>query len=386
MTTLRFCRVASLLAVLVLGASAASGVGDRIAHAIESERTGRTQRFEVSLPRSYADHPGSEFPVLVLLDGESNLDHASAVAEFLAESGAIPEMIVVGVHAGPTRAQDYAFAPVQDGIPARGERYLEFIAAEVLPFIEREYRAAPLRLISGHSLGGAFVTSALTERPDLFSAYLAQSPYLPGEFGEAILGRLGAAVEDTSSGSAFYYANLGEEPDLRGAFAELGSIVSESSTIRASTEAHPRETHMSTRLLGLYEGLSRFFGPAWRFEGEAGSLPAHVSSLSERYGFDVLYSESTYRESIQFAMGAGNAVAAVGIAKLYARQHGYSPVPHFFLAAARARSGDIDGARAAIRESVERYDADPRREWASLEPSIRTLAQQLGVGGAPSSQ
>ena len=386
MATLRFWRVASLLAALVLAAPAASGGGERVAHSIESERTGRTQRFEVSLPRSYADHPGSAFPVLVLLDGESNLDHASAVAEFLAESGAIPEMIVVGVHAGPTRAQDYAFAPVQDGIPARGAGYLGFIGAEVLPFIEREYRAAPLRLISGHSLGGAFVTSAMAERPDLFSAYLAQSPYLPGAFGETILGRLEAAADVDPGGSAFFYANLGDEPDLRAAFAELGSIVSESNSIRASTETHPRESHMSTRLLGLYEGLVRFFWPAWRFEGEAGSLPAHVASLSERYGFDVLYSESVYRESIQEALGAGNAAAAVGIAELYARQHGYSPAPHFFLAAALARSGDIDGARAAIRESVERYDADPRREWASLEPSIRTLARQLGVGAAPSSR
>jgi len=384
MTTSKLLNTVSLLAALVLSAAPAAGGDVRVAHEIDSEHTGRTQTIEVSLPRSYADHPESEFPVLVLLDGESNLDYASAVTEFLAESGAIPEMIIVGVHAGPTRAQDYAFAPIQEGMPAHGERYIEFIRTEVLPFVEREYRAAPLRLISGHSLGGAFVTFVLAERTDQFSAYIVQSPYLPGEFGRAILGELEASLDDSAGGSAFYYANLGEEPDLRESFARLAGVVAESGALRSSTEVHPRKTHMSTRLIGLYNGLERFFEPHWPFEGDADSLPAHVSSLSEQYGYDALYSEVAYQQHIQRLMGTGDAAAAVDAARLYARQHAYSPVPHLLLAAALATSGDTEGARAAIQVSAEKYDADPRKQWASVESSIRTLARQLGVGQAPS--
>jgi len=384
MTRPRFPKRISLLATLLLSALPASGKVAPTVHEVDSQHTGRTQTIEVSLPQAYADHPKSEFPVLVLLDGESNLEHASAVTEFLAENGAIPEMIIVGVHAGQTRAQDFAFAPLQDGIPAQGERYLEFVRGEALPFVEQRYRAAPLRLISGHSLGGAFVTAALAERPDLFSAYITQSPYLPGGFGGAILDELEEALDGPADASAFYYANLGEEPDLRKAFARLAGIVSESETIRSSTEVHPSETHMSTRLIGLYDGLKRFFEPTWRLEDDAGSLPAHVSSLSDEYGYDILFSEAMYQQRIQRAIGEGNTVAAVEAAKLYTRQHAYSPVSHFLLAAAMARAGDIDGARAAIQMSAERYDGDPREEWASVEPGIRALAAQLGVAPTPS--
>jgi len=384
MTTQRLSRAIPLLATLLLSAASASGGDTRVIHEIDSEHTTRAQTIEVSLPRSYDDHPESEFPVLVLLDGESNLDHATAVAEYLAEAGSIPEMIVVGVHAGASRSQDYAFAPVQAGMPAHGERYLEFIRAEVLPMVQQEYRAAPLRLISGHSLGGAFVTSVLAERPELFAAFIAQSPYLPGGFGESILKELRAAIESPAFAGAFYYANLGDEPDIRQSFNALTGLVAESGKLRAVTETHPGETHMSTRLIGLYNGLKGFFGPAWRFDAENGSLRDHVESVSKTYGYDALYAESVYQQHVQQALGAGDTAGALDAARLYADQHSYSPVPHLLLSAALARSGDIERARAAIRLSVEKYDADPRDEWAAVEPSIRALARQLGADRTPS--
>jgi len=382
MTTLRFSNTIPLLAAILVSAPLAFGDDTRVFHEIDSEHTGRTQTIVVSLPQAYTDHPESEFPVMVLLDGESNLDHTTAVAEYLAETGVIPEIIVIGVHAGPSRSQDFAFAPVQAGMPAHGARYLDFIQGEVLPFVEQVYRVAPLRIISGHSLGGAFTTSALAERPDLFNAYMVQSPYLPGEFGAAILNNLKAATSEPMEDGTFYYANLGTEPDLDGAFTELAGIVEESSSLRSATEVLPNENHMSTRLLGVYNGLKQFFEPAWRFDDEGGSLRGHVESLSETYGYDVLYSESTYQQHIQQLLGAGAMKAAVDDARLYAQQHRYSPVPHLLLSAALARSGDIDGARAAIQISVKRYDEDPREEWASVEPGIRSLAKQLGVGEA----
>jgi len=382
MTTLRLSNTIPLFAALLLNVPPASGDDARVVHEIDSEHTGRTQTIEVSLPQAYADHPESDFPVLVLLDGESNISHTTAVAEYLAETGAIPEIIVVGVHAGPSRSQDFAFAPVQAGMPAHGDRHLDFIQSEVLPLVEEAYRVAPLRIISGHSLGGSFTTSALAERPDLFDAYIVQSPYLLGEFGAAILKDLKTAINDPMVDGAFYYANLGTEPDLHQAFTELVGIVAESSALRSATEVHPSETHMSTRLIGLYNGLKQFFEPAWRFDNEGDSLRGHVESLSETYGYNVLYAESTYQQHIQRLLGAGAVEAAVDAAKLYAHQHAYSPVPHLLLAAALARSGDISSARAAIQTSVERYDADTREEWVSVESSMRALASQLAASEA----
>lgn len=379
MTTFRSSDSVPLLAAGLMSASLAFGGDAPILHTIDSEHTGRSQTIEVSLPQAYADHAQSEFPILVVLDGESNLDHTTAVAEYLAETGAIPEIIVVGVHAGPTRSQDFAFAPVQAGMPAEGDRYLEFVHSEVLPLVEEAYRVAPLRIISGHSLGGAFTTSLLAERPALFDALIAQSPYLQGEFGAAILEDLQSALGVPTPARSFYYANLGTEPNVRQAFTELTRIVAASGTLRSFTEMHPSETHMSTRLIGLYNGLKRFFVPDWRFDGEDVSLREHVESLSETYGYDVLYSESTYQQHIQRLLRSGAVHEAVNAAKLYAHQHAYSPVPYLLLAAASARSGDIDGARAAIQVSANKYDEDPREQWSSVEGSIRALATQLGV-------
>ncbi len=377
--TWRIIGVVAFLAAFTLCVPRASGDGASVTHEIVSEHTGRKQTIEVSLPRSYADHPQFQYPLLVLLDGESNLEHATAVVRFLAENGTIPEMIVAGVHAGPTRAQDYTSTPLREGMPAHGDRFLEFIRLELLPFLDQEFRAAPLRLISGHSLGGAFVTSTLIEHPDLFNGYIVQSPYLPDDFGDAILTKLASTIDRGVGPQTYYYANLGDEPDLRAAFIRLRTILTDASTIRVTTEIHLRETHMSTRLIGLYDGLERFFEPRWPFEGDVAALPAHVASLAASYGFDVLYAESTFQTLIQQALASGRGEAAINSAKLYAKQHSYSPVPHFLLAAVLATSGDVNAARAAIRVSAERYNADPRKQWASIDASIRSLSQQLGV-------
>jgi predicted alpha/beta superfamily hydrolase len=57
--------------------------------------------------------------------------------------------------------------------------FLKFIRDELMPAVEKEYRADPSRrILVGHSYGGLFAAFALFEAPDLFDSLIVGSPTL----------------------------------------------------------------------------------------------------------------------------------------------------------------------------------------------------------------
>ena len=49
---------------------------------------------------------------------------------------------------------------------------------ELFPYIEKNYRTVPYRLLEGHSLGGMFSIHVLFEHPEMCQAHFAMSPYV----------------------------------------------------------------------------------------------------------------------------------------------------------------------------------------------------------------
>ena len=155
----------------------------------------------VWLPPGY-DDPGNaarRYPVLYLQDGQNIFDappgvpgewHADETATRLIRDGTIEPIIIVGIpHAGKDRSVEYLPMPVLDGVPARGDRYVDFLVREVKPRIDRVFRTKPgaeFTGIGGSSFGAVIAMEAGSLHPDLFGMVLAESPaVLAG--GEALL-------------------------------------------------------------------------------------------------------------------------------------------------------------------------------------------------------
>jgi tetratricopeptide (TPR) repeat protein len=125
------------------------------------------------------------FPVFYLLDGhEERYHYTTGVVQFLAGVGLIPQMIVVAIPNTPGNRFRDLLPPVSAAHAAQGYRagagdnFLRFIRQELLPWVEREYRTQPYRVLSGHSAGGLFAIHTLVTHPETFNAYLAISPAL----------------------------------------------------------------------------------------------------------------------------------------------------------------------------------------------------------------
>src|SRR5687768_15056506 len=103
----------------------------------------------------------------------------------MVRAGAIPPVLIVGIdHGGVNRAREYL--PVEDernpfARRPLGRHYVEFVAREVVPFIERTYdvsRRVSGRAFGGSSYGGVATLLTVLERPGLFGRLLIESPSL----------------------------------------------------------------------------------------------------------------------------------------------------------------------------------------------------------------
>lgn len=149
---------------------------------LPSRVLGETRVIDVTLPDGYATEAGRRYPVLVVLDGESEQEPAATVARFYATMSQLPPLIVVGVR-NTDRARDLTTAPaagfrVPPEVRAAGgaDKFLAFVSDELIPWIDRSYRTAPMRVLVGHSLGGLFALYTLGQRPDLFTGYVVMEP------------------------------------------------------------------------------------------------------------------------------------------------------------------------------------------------------------------
>lgn len=395
--TLRTAAVGIALVAIAAAPESAAGQVTPTAttHRTAVERTlasaalGQERTFNVHLPASYSRRAEQQYPVLYLLDGEDNTAFSVAVADFLSDNGVIPEMIIVALPSGATRSVDYLpeFASMGSD-PGGADRFLRYLADEVVPLVDDTYRTAPLRLLAGHSLGGTFVTYALATRPAAFQAYLAQSPYTAGEIGDPLIAQLESTL-GSGDVAAFYFMNLGDEPDLLANFDRVESLL-QATNARGFDYAvvrEPGKTHMTTRLVGMYEGLESFFGPHWAIdqatlatEGPAG-LVAHLDALAARYGYPVVVGEATFQAAAQTALGRRDLPAAVGFGRLYAEHYESAPTAHFLLGVALAQSGEIAAAAGEIDLAIELYEANPDPALAGMYQTMKQVQQQLATRG-----
>lgn len=140
---------------------------------MKSDANGYTYPIQVFLPQSYATGTVA-LPVIYATEsdapyGTNGSARFNAFKEVMERRGT--QAILVGIGGTQRRATDFLFPGA--------ESYLRFITKELVPAIERQYRADPKRrALSGLSHGGYFVVAALVQEglaggPLSFSYYLS---------------------------------------------------------------------------------------------------------------------------------------------------------------------------------------------------------------------
>lgn len=161
---------------------------------LESAFNRQRYLIKVKFPRDY-DNEVAAYPVLYVLDAETNFGGVGYIVQRLIKDHQIPEILLVGVaydtdyrsfyalrsrDLTPTEVKDLRIGGAEVSDPTGGAPlFRRFLAEELFPFVEKTYRAEPgERALYGHSYGGLFGTWVLLHHADLFNRYLLLSPSL----------------------------------------------------------------------------------------------------------------------------------------------------------------------------------------------------------------
>jgi predicted alpha/beta superfamily hydrolase len=360
-------------------------VGER--RSIESEVLQESREILVRLPSSYS---ASDFryPVLYVLDAESEFLHTVAAVEFLSSTGQMPETIVIGI-SNTIRSRD--LTPPSDDKeetgfwPAVGgaESFRRFLREELIPLIESDYRTEPYRSLRGNSFGGLFAINDYMSDDPIFNAVIVASPAVGWNYGE-LISRVPEFFEDGIPRPIFVGAAGKDYPGNLENIREFARAVETASPDSALWRfvIYDRDSHYSLAFQSTFDGL-RFLFEGWQVPDDIAAradfagVERHYASLSARFGY-------TVKIPLLSVIRLGNQLLrekrwSDGIAVMRRNLELYpsQPESYWHVGDAYLLSGDLEAARPWFVKAVQAAEALGSADLADYEHSLVELDSEL---------
>ena len=166
--------------------SGLQGLGETRDHVVVSESVGRSYEIFVGLPAGYFESVDRHYPTVYILDGGELYPMLISYYRYLRFGEEIPELILVAISYGTSdwengndRSHDFTAPSDEREFWGGAADFQRFLADELMPFVEAEYRSrADRRIVFGQSLGGQFVLHAAQTDPGLYWGHIASNPAL----------------------------------------------------------------------------------------------------------------------------------------------------------------------------------------------------------------
>ncbi|WP_400076161.1 alpha/beta hydrolase [Winogradskyella sp. R77965] len=226
---------------------------------IDSYKLEGERELKIQLPRNYDPEEKRTYPVIIVFDGDYLFEPVAGNIDYQSYWEDIPDCIVVGIKQGKTREDDFfyddeSFFPAHDGAS-----FYEFMAAELIPYIEDNYNASPFRIIVGHDLSANFVNYYLFKDVPLFRAFIALSPDFAPEMKNRLYQRLSIVQRET-----FYYLATADSDvkALRKSIIEGDSIIKtvQNEKLHYKFDDFEDANHYSLVGRGIPKALNQIFG------------------------------------------------------------------------------------------------------------------------------
>lgn len=225
---------------------------------IESYKLEGQRELKIQLPRNYDNSAKRLYPLVIVLDGDYLFEPVAGNIDYQAYWEDIPDCIIVGVNQSTTRTDDF-FYDEDTYFPAHdGAAFYEFVAAELVPYIEERYNASDFRIIVGHDLSANFMNYFLFKDTPLFRAYIALSPDLAPMMSIRLKERLAIMEQET-----FYYMATADADVkvLRNAIIECDAQLKaiENQALRYKFDNFEDANHYSLVGRGIPKALNEIF-------------------------------------------------------------------------------------------------------------------------------
>jgi len=286
----------------------------------------------VHLPNNYQQNTALNYPVLYLLDGQRNFNHAAGTLDLLNQSHMAQEMIIVAIK-NTHRTRD--FTPTYNesynewGISGGADNFLDFIEQELIPYVNKSYRTNRFKILSGHSLGGLLAVYALQSRPQLFQAHFAFSPSLWWH-DQVIFKDAENFLANTTELNNYLYINMGNEGgDMLSTFERYSKLL-KTYTLKGfsyNAELIEQESHNTTALVGqslayqyLYSSLQC---PKAVIAQGIPAIEQFFKMQSEKYGYQIKPSYRAINHAGYSALNNKDIAKAINIFETNVKNYPY---------------------------------------------------------------
>ena len=191
---------------------------------INSSKLNAVRQLKIKLPKDYDPSSEIKYPIIIVFDGDYLFEPISGQVDFQTYFDDMPSSIIVGVVQGSERRYD-GYCDEVTGLPKEsGLRFHDFVAEELIPYLDNKYNTSKFRVAVGHDLMGNFINSYLFKEDPLFNAYVCISPDLSGTVRDYLGKRLEFFKDDI-----FYYMATSDKdlPYIREAVLNANSQISE---------------------------------------------------------------------------------------------------------------------------------------------------------------
>ncbi len=262
--------IARLLLFCIAGSALAQQPRELTLH---SSILGEDRRILVRLPRHYERDATTRYPVIYKFDGDNGLQRYDDAIDVLHSAHLTPDVMVVAIpNRRGMRNRDLTPATLHQegnedgsmgtGEMGRGDRFLDFVERELIPYIDKQYRTTPERILAGHSRGALLVLQSLLDKPSLFQArFVFSAPLMRDE--RRMLADTQAFLRKNRDHRSFLYCNWGEAENegMNQSHAAMKALLTADAPpgLRWTIERAHAAEHQQTPLLALPSALYHYF-------------------------------------------------------------------------------------------------------------------------------
>ncbi|MFK7832898.1 MAG: alpha/beta hydrolase-fold protein [Winogradskyella sp.] len=332
---------------------------------ITSSRLNADRKLKIKLPKDYDGDSNVKHPVIIVFDGDYLFEPVAGQVDYQTYFDDMPSSIVVGIVQGESRFYDGYFDPTT-GLPTEsGLRFHEFVAEELLPYIDDEYNTSKFRVAVGHDRMGNFINSYIFKEDLAFQAFVCISPDFVGSLRNFVDERLKLFKDDI-----FYYLATSEKdiPEIRDNILSTHSLIEtvDNKNLTYYFDDFENETHytlVTSAISRSFDKIFDIYNPLREKELEEKVLPYEDTLdkyLTDRYdrieklfGITQEISEEEIEKVAKVAEQREDLESLYKLGKLANKIHPKSLLGTYYLAQSAERLGKTKKAKKLYESALE---------------------------------
>jgi predicted alpha/beta superfamily hydrolase len=335
---------------------------------IKSSNLNSVRNLKIKLPENYDPDSELKHPLIIVFDGDYLFEPVSGQVDFQTYFDDMPGSIIVGIVQGKERYYD-GYCDEVTGLPKEsGLRFHDFVANELIPYLDYKYNTSKFRVAVGHDLMGNFINSYLFKEDPLFQAYVCISPDLSGTVKDYLGKRLEFFKDDI-----FYYMATSDKdlPDIRAAVLNVNTQINEvkNQNLTYYFDDFKNDTHytlVTSAISKSFDKIFELYKPLREKELEEKVLPyegtldkylvSRYDRIEELFGIKKPITEEEIEKVIKVAAERNDLESLERIGKLAKKLNPKSLLGTYYLAQHAEQSGKTKKAKKLYEDALTLED------------------------------